>query len=247
MDINLRSISSQFQDLDWKDVGTWPTSPKVVLLCLTFLAVCALAWFFVIDDKLIELDTAQQEETRLKVDYKDRLKKSINLEALKKQKAEVTRYVADLEKQLPDKTEMDRLLSDINYAGISKGLQFEVFKPGADVLETYYTELPIAIKLSGSYHKLASFAADLAALPRIVTLNNISLVAQPANPNNPYTPATANTIVSVGTNLNGSVNTNANLNSSLLTMEAVAKTFRYLDKDERDKVAKLKNKEGGTK
>jgi type IV pilus assembly protein PilO len=234
MDINIRSISAQFQDLDWKEIGTWPAFPKMLLLLLAFALVCALTWFFVIDDQLTDLKTSEQQEEKLKIDYKKRLEQSVNLEALKKQKIEVTKYVADLEKQLPDKTEMDRLLSDINYAGISKGLQFEVFKPGSDVLENYYTELPIVIKLSGSYHKLASFAADLSALPRIVTLNNISLVAQPTNTNS-AAPVKTNTIVGLE---NG---------NSLLTMEAVAKTFRYLDKEERDKVAKLKSKEGGTK
>ncbi len=234
MNSNIRSVSSQFQDLDWKEIGTWPTAPKMVLLLLAFALVCALTWFFVIDDQLTDLKTAEQQEEKLKRDYSDRLVKAVNLDALKKQKIEVTKYVAELEKQLPDKTEMDRLLSDINYAGISKGLQFEVFKPGADVLENYYTELPIAIKLSGSYHKLASFAADLSALPRIVTLNNISLVAQPSNASN-VTPAKGSAVVGLE---NG---------NSLLTMEAVAKTFRYLDKDERDKVARLKNKEGENK
>jgi type IV pilus assembly protein PilO len=122
---------------------------------------------------------------------------------------QVTRYVSDLEKQLPDKAEMDKLLSDINYAGISKGLQFELFKPGTVKIENYYAELPINIKVSGSYHKLAGFAADLSALSRIVTLNNMSLSTQANLPN-------------------------------ILTMDATAKTFRYLDKEETDAVAKSK-------
>jgi type IV pilus assembly protein PilO len=172
----------------------------------------------VIDDKLVELETAQKQEEKLRRDYSDRLKKSVNLQALKEQKVKVTAYVAELEKQLPDKAEMDKLLSDINYAGVSKGLQFELFKPGAVKIENYYAELPINIKLTGQYHKLAGFAADVSALSRIVTLNNISLTS-PSN--------------------SGAAN-QANAAGQSLVMEATAKTFRYLDKDETDKVAKLR-------
>ena len=209
MELDIKSITAQFQNLDWKDAGDWPNTPKWVLLAALFLTVSALAWYFVLDDKLVELEAAQMQEEKLKRDYTDRLKKSVNLQALKQQKVQVTRFVSELEKQLPDKAEMDQLLSDINYAGVSKGLQFELFKPGLVKIENYYAELPIAVKMSGSYHKLAGFAAELSALSRIVTLNNINLTSQVA-----------------GTNV--------------LTMEATAKTFRYLDKDEVDAVAKLK-------
>ena len=209
MDINIKAISQQFQSLEWKDAGTWPAAPKIVLLIALFCSVCALAWYFVLDDKLIELEAAQQQEEKLKRDYSERLKKSVNLQALKDQKVQVTRYVSDLEKQLPDKAEMDKLLSDINYAGISKGLQFELFRPGTVKIENFYAELPIAVKVTGGYHKLAGFAADLSALSRIVTLNNITLTAPAATPN-------------------------------VLVMDATAKTFRYLDKEETETVAKLK-------
>jgi type IV pilus assembly protein PilO len=209
MDFNLNSISEQFRNLDWKDPGTWPAGPKWVMLAAIFFAVCALAWYFVLDDKLVELDQAQKQEEKLKRDYTERLRKSVNLQALKDQKVQVTRYVSEIEKQLPDKAEMDKLLSDINYAGVSKGLQFELFKPGTVKIENYYAELPINVKVTGSYHKLAGFAADLSALSRIVTLNNISLTAQANTPN-------------------------------VLSMDATAKTFRYLDKEETEAVAKSK-------
>jgi type IV pilus assembly protein PilO len=227
MSLKFDSISEQFQGLDLKDVSSWPAGPKWVLLALLFAAVCALAWYFVIDDKLVELETAQKQEEKLRRDYSDRLKKSVNLQALKEQKVKVTAYVAELEKQLPDKAEMDRLLSDINYAGVSKGLQFELFKPGAVKIESYYAELPINIKLTGQYHKLASFAADVSALSRIVTLNNISLIS-PANSG-------------FNANSGGASSANsANATGQPLVMEATAKTFRYLDKEEAEKVAKLK-------
>jgi type IV pilus assembly protein PilO len=213
MDLNLNSISEQFRTLDWNDAGTWPAGPKWVLLIALFLAVCGLAWYFVLDDQLTTLSTAQKQEEKLKQDYTDRLKKSVNLQALKEQKTQVTRFVADLEKQLPDKAEMDKLLSDINYAGVSKGLQFELFKPGTVKIENFYAELPINVRVTGSYHKLASFAADISALSRIVTLNNINLSVLPNTPN-------------------------------MLSMDATAKTFRYLDKEETDTVTKQKAKEG---
>ncbi len=209
MDFNINALSEQFRNLDWKDPGTWPAGPKWVMLALLFLAVCFAAWYFILDDKLVELDLAQKQEEKLKRDYTDRLRKSVNLQALKDQKVQVTRYVSEIERQLPDKAEMDKLLSDINYAGVSKGLQFELFKPGVVKIENYYAELPINVKVTGTYHKLAGFAADLSALSRIVTLNNISLTTQANTPNQ-------------------------------ISMDATAKTFRYLDKEEADTVAKLK-------
>jgi type IV pilus assembly protein PilO len=226
MRFKLDALSEQFQGLDLKDVSTWPPGPKWMLLGLLFLSVCALAWYFVIDDKLIELDNAQKQEEKLRRDYTERLKKSVNLQALKEQKVKVTTYVADLEKQLPDKAEMDKLLSDINYAGISKGLQFELFKPGIVKIENYYAELPINIKLTGQYHKLAGFAADVSALSRIVTLNNISLTS----PSNSGSNSAAATLA----------NATGQSAGQTLVMEATAKTFRYLDKEETEKVAKLK-------
>ncbi len=218
MSLKFDSITEQFQGLDLKDASSWPAGPKWALLIVLFAAVCALTWYLVIDDKLKELEVAQKEEEKLRRDYSDRLKKSVNLQALKEQKIKVTAYVSNLEKQLPDKAEMDKLLSDINYAGISKGLQFELFKPGTVKVETYYAELPINIKLTGQYHKLAGFAAEVSALSRIVTLNNISLSSPISN---------AGAQSSSGATQD-------------LVMEATAKTFRYLDKEETEKVAKLK-------
>lgn len=127
------------------------------------------------------------------------MQQAINLQALRKQKEQVGEYVASLEKQLPSKAEMDALLSDINQAGLGRGLQFELFKPGQVVVKDYYAELPIDIKVSGSYHDVGAFTSDIANLPRIVTLNNLSLVAT---------------------------------KDGVLALDAIAKTFRYLDKDE---------------
>ena len=146
-----------------------------------------------------ELTLGEQEEVTLKEAYKGKVQQAINLEGLRKQKAQVGEYVASLEKQLPSKAEMDALLSDINQAGLGRGLQFELFKPGQVVVKDYYAELPIDIKVTGNYHDVGAFSSDIANLPRIVTLNNMNLVA---------------------------------VKDGVLTLDAVAKTFRYLDKDE---------------
>ncbi len=244
ININLRSLSSQFDDLNWKEIGTWPSAPKISLLVMIFLSICFLGWFFVLDDKITELSVITQKEEALKSDYKQRLIKAVNLDKLKEQKVQVTAYVVNLERQLPNKTEMDRLLSDINYAGISKGLQFEVFKPNPNIIENYYAEVPITLKISGSYHKLASFAADLSALPRIVTLNNINLTAQPSLGNQ----SPPNPVVSSNTPLSNNVLLPAaNISNTVLTMEAIAKTFRYLDPEEVAKINSLKNNKEASK
>ena len=127
------------------------------------------------------------------------MQQAVNLEELRRQKEQVNQFVLTLEKQLPSKAEMDALLSDINQAGIGRGLQFELFRPGSTVVKDYYAELPISVKISGRYHDLGAFAGDIANLPRIVTLNNLNL--QQAK-------------------------------DGALTLDATAKTFRYLDEEE---------------
>jgi len=135
----------------------------------------------------------------LKDEYKSRIQQSINLDGLRAQKIQVGQFVSTLEKQLPSKAEMDALLSDINQAGLGRGLQFELFRPGQAIAKDYYAELPIEIKLDGSYHDIGAFASDIAHLSRIVTLNNL--------------------------NVNS-------VKDGVLSLEVVAKTFRYLDADE---------------
>ncbi len=193
------SIGAQFEGLSGRHPGQWPLIPRALCSVGVLLAVLAAGWFAYLDGQLDELAKGQAEEAKLKEDYKSKIQQSINLEGLRKQKAQVGEYVATLEKQLPSKSEMDALLSDINQAGIGRGLQFELFKPGQVVAKDYYAELPIDIKVSGSYHDVGAFSSDIANLPRIVTLNNMSLVAG---------------------------------KDGGLTLEAIAKTFRYLDADE---------------
>ena len=192
-------IASQFRNLDPKDPSVWPAFPRYAL----FLLVCALMvaglWFAWLTNSEAELVTEQAKEVKLREDYKGKLTKAVNLEALKKQREQVLQYVTQLEKQLPSKAEMDALLSDINQAGLGRSLQFDLFRPGQVAVKDYYAELPISIKVTGKYHDIGAFASDIANLSRIVTLNNLAVVP---------------------------------VKDNLLSMEATAKTFRYLDKDE---------------
>jgi type IV pilus assembly protein PilO len=194
-----RDLISQFRGLTLDNVGTWPAAPRIVLWLVVIAAFGVGGWFGLWSAQEEQLTQLQAEEEKLKDDYKSKLQQAINLDELRKQREQVSQYVLTLEKQLPSKSEMDALLSDINQSGVGRGLDFELFKPGQTNVKEYYAELPIAIKLVGKYHDLGSFASDIANLPRIVTLNNL------------------NVIVGKG---------------SALTMDATAKTYRYLDAEE---------------
>jgi type IV pilus assembly protein PilO len=203
MKIDLKQLSSdlagQFQGLKGRPPGQWPLAPRLLCALGVGAAVVAAGYFLYWSGQFDEQDTLAAQEQKLRTDYKGKMAQAINLEALKKQRVQVDQYVARLEKQLPSKAEMASLLSDINQAGLGRGLQFELFKPGQVVVKDYYAELPIAIRVSGSYHDLGSFAADMAHLPRIVTLNNMTLTT---------------------------------VKDNVLSLDATAKTFRYLDPEE---------------
>ncbi len=168
-------LKAQFSGLDANDPPSWPALPRYLLcLAVTLLVVVAL-WFLWLKSSDEELTAEVAKEATLKQDYQKKLVQAVNLDALKKQREQVQQYVTQLEKQLPSKAEMDALLSDINQAGLGRSLQFELFKPGQVSVKEYYAELPIAVKVTGKYHDVGAFAADIANLSRIVTLNNLSL------------------------------------------------------------------------
>lgn len=194
-------IQRQFRNLDPNDPSVWPALPKALLYAVVAIAVAAVLWFVMLKDYETELETERATEVTLREDFTRKMLKAVSLEGLKKQREQVQQYVTQLEKQLPSKAEMAALLSDINQAGLGRSLQFEVFRPGAMVAKEYYAELPITLKVTGSYHDIGSFASDIAFLSRIVTLNNLSIAP---------------------TGKDGDV----------LTMDATARTFRYLDADE---------------
>ncbi len=182
--IDFASFANQFRNLNTRDVSTWPILPRVAALLGIVIVIMIGGWYFFWSEQLDELQRGRTEEEQLKIQYKDKLQQAINLEPLKRQKELAAQYVARLEKQLPSKAEMDALLSDINQAGVGRGLQFELFRPGQVTVRDYYAELPIAIRLVGSYHDIAAFTSDIASLPRIVTLNNLN-ISMPANATTP--------------------------------------------------------------
>jgi len=149
--------------------------PKVLLCAFIAIAVVVVAWYLMLTDYQSELEAERSKEVALREDYQKKLAKAINLDALKKQREQIQQYVVQLEKQLPSKAEMAALLSDINQAGLGRSLQFDLFRPGQVVVRDYYAELPIAIRITGKYHDMGEFAADIAQLSRIVTLNDISV------------------------------------------------------------------------
>jgi type IV pilus assembly protein PilO len=199
---------SQFRSLNPNEPGQWPVLPKIATWTLVAVVMVVLGWFFLLSAAHDELDAERAKEPALKQDYRAKLGQAVNLAELRKQKLQVEEYVTQLEKQLPGKAEMDALLSDINQAGLGRGLQFELFRPGQVVVKDYYAELPIAIKVSGRYHDIGAFAGDIANLSRIVTLHNLS-------------------IAGAGRDATGA-----------LAMEATARTYRYLDSNELEEIKK---------
>ncbi len=168
-------LKAQFTGLDPNDPSQWPALPRNLLFVAVCAAVIAGLWFAWLKASDEELIAEKAREVTLREDYRRKLVQAVNLDALKKQLEQVQQYVTQLEKQLPSKAEMDALLSDINQAGLGRSLQFELFRPGQVSVREYYAELPIAVRVTGTYHDIGLFAADIANLSRIVTLNNLTL------------------------------------------------------------------------
>ena len=226
LNVNLSGFSdelaSQFRGLNPNQPGQWPILPRLATWLVAAVAVVVVGWFLVLSAEADNLEAERKKEPTLKEDYRNKLAQAVNLGELRKQRLQVQEYVTQLEKQLPGKAEMDALLSDINQAGLGRGLQFELFRPGQVVVKDYYAELPIAIKVSGRYHDIGAFAADIANLSRIVTLHGLNI----------STPKDSKDAV------------------GNLGMEATARTYRYLDQTEIDaqrKAAADKSKAGGKK
>lgn len=200
---------SQFRSLNPNEPGQWPMLPKALTWAFVGVVMIVLGWFLLLSGANDELDAEHAKEPTLKADYRSKLAQAVNLAELRKQKVQVEEYVTQLEKQLPGKAEMDALLSDINQAGLGRGLQFELFRPGQVVVKDYYAELPIAIRVTGRYHDIGAFAGDIANLSRIVTLHNMVIAA----------PLTRD-------------------GSGTLSMDATARTYRYLDSNELEEIKK---------
>ena len=173
-----QKLVGQFRGLNPNDPSSWPVAPRLALFIGIAVVVVVSLWFLWLNGVDAELEAAKAKETALRDDYQKKLAQAVNLDALRKQREQVQQYVTQLEKQLPSKAEMDALLSDINQAGLGRSLNFELFRPGQVAAKEYYAELPIALKVTGRFHDMGAFAADIANLSRIVTLNNLGIAPQ---------------------------------------------------------------------
>ena len=186
--------------LDPKDIGNWPALPKLGVLLLAFIGCLATSYIFDWQDQVDAIDASKQKELKLRDTFLDKRKQAVDLDAYRKQLDDIEKSFGTLLKQLPSKSEMEALLTDINQAGLGRGLQFELFRPAAnETTSEFYAELPITIRVTGNYHDMGSFASDISRLSRIVLLNDIAMTQSALG---------------------------------VLSMDAVAKTFRYLDENE---------------
>lgn len=168
-------LARQFKGLNPQDPASWPVLPRTLLALGVTVFVVGGLWFALLEDSKLQLESEQGKELKLREEYKEKLAKAVNLDALRKQREQVQQFVTQLEKQLPSKAEMDALLSDINQAGVGRSLQFQLFRPGQVAVREYYAELPIALRVTGTFHDIGAFTADVASLSRIVTLNDLSI------------------------------------------------------------------------
>jgi type IV pilus assembly protein PilO len=195
---------SELNDLDFNNAGSWPAPAKIISLIVVAAVVCGLWYSLDTKDQLEKLETMAKEETTLKSQFQRKQKKVANLDALKRQLTEMEEMLGALLRQLPKSTEVEALLVDVSQTGLASGLEFELFDPQAEVKKEFYAELPIKLKVTGKYHEFGNFVSGLAVLPRIVTIHNIKIKG----------------------------NKNHKNAGDDLTMEAVAKTYRYLEDEE---------------
>ena len=199
--VNFKALLEEFKRTNWKDPGTWHAAPKLIVLLGILIAIPVAGYFIDTSTQIEDLEKLRGQETRLKDQYLDKKKQAINLDLHRQQLREIDTQFGALLRQLPNRSQMDALLVDINQAGLGRGLQFELFRPApAEITREFYAERPITVRVTGSYHDMGAFASDVGQLPRIVTLNDVTISADPKG--------------------------------GVLTMDATARTFRYLDDDE---------------
>ena len=200
--VDLKAILGEFRNLNPKDIGTWPVAPRAAALLGLFVGILVAGWGFDWSDQLDTLSARQQDEQKLRDEFVAKKTQAVNLDLYTQQLNEIDRSFGALLKQLPNKAEVESLLIEINQSGMGRGLQFQLFKPGAEIVKDFYAELPINVRLTGTYHDFGAFAGDIGRLSRIVTLNNVSITANPQ------------------------------AKDGTLVLDAVTKTFRYLDEEE---------------
>jgi type IV pilus assembly protein PilO len=200
--IDFKAILGEFRNLNPKDIGAWPVAPRAAALFGLFVAILLAGWGFEWSDQLDTLSARQQDEQKLRDEFVTKKTQAVNLDLYTQQLSEIDRSFGALLKQLPNKAEVESLLIEINQSGMGRGLQFDLFKPGSEMVKDFYAELPINVRLTGTYHDFGAFAGDIGRLSRIVTLNNVSIAANPQ------------------------------AKDGTLVLDAVTKTFRYLDEEE---------------
>src|SRR5512134_2827604 len=200
MAMSFNALVEEFRRTNWRDAGTWGAGPKILVLLAILVGVPVAGFFIFNQGQIEELEAGRLKETKLKQEYVQKKKQAINLDLHRQQLREIDTQFGALLKQLPNKSQMDALLVDINQAGLGRGLQFELFKPAAqETVRDFYAELPITVRVMGVYHDMGAFASDVGQLSRIVTLKDVSIVTG---------------------------------KDGILIMDAIARTFRYLDDDE---------------
>jgi type IV pilus assembly protein PilO len=198
--INVNALVDEIRSTNWKDPGTWGGAPKVLVLLAILVAIPVVGYLVDTNAQIEELERLHNTEQTLKQSYLDKKKLAINLDLHRQQLREIDTQFGTLLRQLPNKSQMDALLVDINQAGLGRGLQFDLFRPApGEITRDFYAERPITVKVVGNYHDMGAFASDVGQLSRIVTLNDVAI---------------------------------ASGKDGLLTMDATARTFRYLDDDE---------------
>jgi len=202
-------------DLDLSAIGSWPNPVKAAVIAVLCIIVLIAGYFLDISGQLEVRERSQKQEVTLKGDFETKQAKAANLEAYKQQLADMETSFGTMLRQLPSKTEVEALIVEISQTGLSSGVNFQLFKPNAEQQIEFYAELPIEMKMTGSYHQFGEFVSGIAALPRIVTLHNISI--------------------------------KKGKDSNKLSMEVLAKTYRYMDENEiaQANSSKQKNKKRG--
>jgi len=178
MELDFNKYAEEFRTLNFKDPGTWPLVPKIAALVVVLIAIPVIGYFADWQGQMEELDAGRAQEAKLKDEYLNKKKQAVNLDLHKQQLREIDTQFGALLKQLPNKSQMDALLVDINQAGLGRGLQFELFKPAAgEISGESFNELPIQLRLTGTYHDMGTFASDVGQLSRIVILKDVAMVA----------------------------------------------------------------------
>lgn len=199
----------ELNELDFSNIGVWPTPVKVVLVLIACIFVGVAGYYLDIEGQIQKLDAVEKDEVKLREDFEFKQSKAANLDSYRKQLEEMKQSFGAMLRQLPNKTEVAELLVDVSQTGLASGLEFQLFRPKAEVPREFYAELPIDIKVTGEYHEFGNFISGLAALPRIVTIHNITItkpeVKRGEDPGS---------------------------GSGKLTLQATAKTYRYLDEEE---------------